>query len=407
MRQAQAARPAQSPTTDAAGPVRRDIYWLSGGFRPFFLLGALAMATSVLAWIPLLLGVWELPSAFSPRDWHVHAMLFGGIPALVAGFALTAVSNWTGRPPVRGRELLFLVMLWLAGRAAVLVSAHIGAGAAAVIDLAFLLALTLVLAREVLAGKNYRNLRVVGVVALLGLANAAFHAEAWLFGFADYAARAGIAIVIILIMLVGGRIVPAFTRNWLAMRRSAKLPAGFSRLDAATMAVSILALAFWIVMPASAAVAAGLLVAGLLNLLRLSRWCGLQTRAEPLLFILHVGYAMIPLGFMAVGGSILAPGTVDPGAALHVWTLGAFGIMTLAVMTRASRGHCGQSLTAGRCEIAIFALVLIGLAARLLSPYAGGWTAQALELAALAWAASYLTFAIGYARMLLVRPVHA
>jgi uncharacterized protein involved in response to NO len=382
----------------------RDAYWLSGGFRPFFLLGALAMAGSVLAWIPLLLGIFEIPTTLSPRDWHVHAMLFGGIPALIAGFALTAVSNWTGRPPVAGRELLLLVLLWLAGRLAVYTSALVGAGVAASVDLLFPIALILVIGREVVAARNYRNLRVVGVIALLAVANAAFHAEAWRFGYADYATRAGVSVVLVLIMLVGGRIVPAFTRNWLKARKSDRLPAAFSKPDAATMAASAVALAAWTAAPDAAASAAGLLLASFLNAWRMSRWCGMQTRPEPLLAVLHLGFAMIPVGFLAVGASILAPGMADPGAALHVWTAGGFGIMTLAVMTRASRGHCGQSLVAGRLEIAIFSLALVGLAARVLAPYAGGLTLHALEFAGLAWALAYLAFAAGYARMLLVRP---
>jgi len=397
-----------APSTALPGPTiaarLADAHWLSGGFRPFFLLGALAMAASVLAWIPLLLGIFEIPTAFSPRDWHVHAMIFGGIPALVAGFALTAVSNWTGRPPVAGRTLLFLVVLWLFGRIAVSASAIVGAGFAATVDLLFPIALTLVIGREVLAAQNYRNLRVVGVIGLLALANAAFHAEAWWYGHAEYAARAAVAIVLVLIMLIGGRIIPAFTRNWLAARKSASLPAAFSRLDGGAMAVSVAALMAWVAVPFAPATAFALLLAGLLNAWRMARWSGMQTRPEPLLWILHLGFAMIPLGFVAVAASILAPALVDPGAALHVWTMGAFGIMTLAVMTRASRGHCGQSLNAGKREIAIFAMVLIGLAARMLSPYAGGVTVQALELAALAWALAYLGFAAGYARMLLIRP---
>jgi uncharacterized protein involved in response to NO len=379
-------------------------HWLSGGFRPFFMLGALAMATSVLAWIPLLLGIWDLPTAFSPRDWHVHAMIFGGISALVAGFVLTAVSNWTGRPPVAGRMLLFLVVLWILGRIAVSVSLHLGPGTAALVDLLFPVALTIVIGHEVVAARNYRNLRVVGVIGSLGLANAAFHGEAWWFGYADYAARAAVAIVLGLIMLIGGRILPAFTRNWLKARRSNRLPAAFAKLDGTAMVVSVAALAAWVVAPLALATALCLLLAGLLNAWRMARWCGLQTRSEPLLWILHLGFAMISLGFIGVAASILTPGFVDTGAALHVWTMGAFGIMTLAVMTRASRGHCGKSLEAGMPEVAIFGLVLIGVAARFLAPYAGGVMLHVLEAAALAWALAYLVFAVGYARMLLMRP---
>ena len=377
-------------------------HWLSGGFRPFFLLGALAMAGSVLAWIPVYLGGLEIPTALSARDWHVHTLLFGGVMAIIAGFALTAVSNWTGRPLVAGRELLVLVLLWLAGRGAVSTSALIGTDAAMVVDLAFPLALATMFAREVVAAGNYRNLRVVAVVAALGLADLAFHVEARLAGAADYSLRASVALVLVLVLLIGGRIVPAFTRNWLTARKAAALPAAFSRFDMAAMAACGLGLAAWTAFPEARLTALLLALGGALTTVRLCRWCGLATRPEPLLFMLHLGFATIPLGLVAVAASIIAPTLVDPIAAVHVWTVGTFGAMTLAVMTRASRGHSGRPLTAGRLEIAMFALVLLGAAARLAAPYAGGWMAHGLTCAGLAWAIAYLLFAAGYGRMLLL-----
>lgn len=374
-------------------------HWLSGGFRPFFLLGALAMAGSVLAWIPVYLGGLEIPTALSARDWHVHTMLFGGVMAIIAGFALTAVSNWTGRPPVAGRELL---VLGLAGRVAVSTSALIGADAATAVDLAFPLALAAVFAREVLAAENYRNLRVVAVVAALGLTDLAFHIEAHLAGAADYSLRAAVALVLILVLLIGGRIVPAFTRNWLTARKAAALPAAFSRLDMASMAACGLGLAAWTAFPDSRGTAALLGLGGVLTAARLCRWHGLATWSEPLLLVLHIGFATIPLGFIAVAASIVAPALVDPIAAVHVWTVGTFGAMTLAVMTRASRGHSGRPLAAGWLEVAMFAFVFVGAAARIAAPYAGGWMAHGLACAGLAWAVAYLLFALGYGRMLLV-----
>lgn len=379
-------------------------YWLTCGFRPFFFLGALAMAASVLAWLPMLAGAYEIPTSLAPRDWHVHTMLFGGLPAIIAGFALTAVSNWTGRPPAAGGELALLVVLWLAGRLAVATSAWIGAPAAALVDLAFPSALTGLLAHEVIAAGNYRNLRVVALVALLGLANASFHLEAAHFGAADYSVRAGIGLVLVLVMLVGGRIIPAFTRNWLAGRKATALPVPFGRYDGATVAVSAAALLAWTALPWAEASAALLILAGAMNLVRLARWQGLQTRSEPLLSILHLAYATIPLGFAMVGASILAPGLVDPMGAIHVWTIGTFGTMTLAVMTRASRGHSGQPLTAGRLEVAIYALVFLGAAARVAAPYLSGGIERGLEFAGLAWVLAFLGFALGYGRMLLLPP---
>ncbi|WP_181701651.1 NnrS family protein [Chthonobacter albigriseus] len=379
-------------------------YWLSGGFRPFFLLGALAMAASVLAWIPVALGGIELPTAFGPRDWHVHALLFGGLMAIIAGFALTAVANWTGRPAVAGRELFTLVLLWAAGRIAVTTSAWIGASAAATVDILFPVALTCVFAREVIAARNLRNLRIVAIVGALGIADIGFHMEAQLTGTADTSTRVAISLALLLVMLVGGRIIPAFTRNWLVARKATLLPAAFSRLDAASVVVGIIALGAWTVAPQHVLTATLLSAAASLSAVRLARWRGLQTRSEPLLLILHVAFATIPLGFAAVALAILVPDSVDPTAAVHLWTVGTFGSITLAVMARASRGHSGQPLKAGRLEIGMFVLVFAGAAARFAAPYAEGWMVHTLSCAGLAWAAAYLLFAAGYGRMLLVRP---
>lgn len=378
-------------------------HWLTGGFRPFFFLGALAMAGSVAIWLAILVGL-EIPTAFAPRDWHIHALLFGGVPALVAGFALTAVANWTGRPPVAGALLGLLVALWLAGRVAVSVSAIIGLAPAAMIDLAFPVALTAVFAREVIAAKNLRNLRVVALVALIALGDAGFHFEVAAFGVADIAPRAGIAVVLVLVMVIAGRIVPAFTRNWLMQRRAPKLPTGFTRFDAASLVVAIVALAAWAVRPESPWVAAPLALAGVLHLVRLARWQGVAIAREPLLLVLHVAYLTIPAGFLAIAAALVWPEIVSASSSLHLWTAGTFGLMTLAVMTRASRGHSGRPLAAGWLEQAIYVMALVGTLARVAAPYCGAGYTHALDAAGLLWAGAYLAFAIGYVPILLLPP---
>lgn len=378
-------------------------HWLTGGFRPFFFLGALAMAASVGVWLLVLAGL-DLPSAFAPRDWHIHSLLFGGVPALVAGFALTAVANWTGRPPVAGPLLALLVVLWLVGRVAVATSALIGLVPAAMLDLLFPVALAAVFAREVIAGRNLRNLRVVALVVLIALGDAGFHFEVAAFGVADYAVRAGISVVLMLVMVIAGRIVPAFTRNWLMQRRAENLPTGFNRFDAASLVVAAVALALWTVRPADLWSAAPLALAGLLHLGRVARWQGRQVFCEPLLAILHVAYASIPLGFLATATAVVRPDIVSASSSLHLWTAGTFGLMTLAVMTRASRGHSGRPLAAGRLEQAIFLLALVGTLARVAAPYAGAGYGHALDAAGLLWGGAYFVFAIGYVPILLIPP---
>src|SRR5215510_484987 len=219
----------------------------SYGFRPFFLAAASWAAFNILLWVPQYLGLLALPTEFSALDWHIHEMLYGYVAATVAGFLLTAIPNWTGRLPVNGWPLAGLVLLWLAGRAAILLSANIGGIVAALVDVSFLLALAAVAAREIVAGKNWRNLRVFIILVVLILGNIVFHAEVLLKGSADYGIRVAVAALLLLISVVGGRIVPSFTNNWLACNNPGRLPVSFSHFDLATIGAGALALAAWIV----------------------------------------------------------------------------------------------------------------------------------------------------------------
>ena len=157
---------------------------LSYGFRPFFLLGSIWAGLEVLAWLPMFYGELSVATAFSPRDWHVHELMFGYVPAVIAGFLLTAIPNWTGRLPLQGNPLLVLILAWLAGRYGVTFSASIGWIGAAVLDCSFLALMALAVAREIVAGKNWRNLKIVALLGLLAVANIAFHLEAHFEGMA-------------------------------------------------------------------------------------------------------------------------------------------------------------------------------------------------------------------------------
>lgn len=372
---------------------------LSYGFRPFFLFGAMWAALAIALWLPLLAGSIDLPIAYDPVQWHVHELIYGYVPAIIAGFLLTAVPNWTGRLPVVGAPLLALFAIWLSGRAAILMSAWIGKEAAATVDLAFLLVLALVMAREILASGNHKNLRVVAVVALFGIGNGVFHAEAISGTAAGYGVRIGIAAAILLIALIGGRIVPSFTRNWLAQHRQERLPAPFDRFDVASMAITGLALAAWIALPMSLATAALALLAAAANLYRLSRWRGVATLAEPLVSILHAGFAFVPIGFALLALGIAAPQIIAPTGALHGWTAGAIGVMTLAVMTRASLGHTGQPLTATRPIQGIYAAVILAALARI-SAALYIFTDTMLVVSATCWIAAFTGFSLVYGPLL-------
>jgi uncharacterized protein involved in response to NO len=371
---------------------------LSYGFRPFFLLGSVYAGLEVLAWLPMFQGELSLGTAFSGVDWHVHEMLFGYVAAVIAGFLFTAIPNWTGRLPLQGGPLLVLVLVWLAGRVAVALSAEIGWLAAALIDIAFLALMAAAVAREIVAGKNWRNLKIVAVLALLAVTNLAFHLEAHVEGVASYATRFGIGLVILLIMIVGGRIVPSFTRNWLARQDPGRLPAPFDRFDVACMVLSAASLLLWAIRPDGRATAALLAAAGVANAVRLARWAGDRTIADRLVLILHVGFAFVPLGFLL--NALAAIGGIAPSAGVHAWTVGAIGIMTLAVMSRATLGHTGQPLSASPGLQAVYAVVAIAALARIAAAVLPDWSMALLHLAAFAWAAAFLGFAGLYAPLL-------
>lgn len=351
----------------------------SVGFRPFFLLAAAWAALAVPVWLTAYVHGYapraDLPAMF----WHAHEMVYGFGLAAVAGFMLTAIPNWTGRLPVRGGGLAALALLWVAGRVAFLLPP-----AFALLDLAFGIALIAVVARELIAGRNWRNLPMLVALTFLVAGNALFHLGL------DPACRVGIATLLMLIALVGGRIVPSFTRNWLAKRGpGTKLPAPESALDRIALLVTLGALAAWlfgIVWPAA--------LAGAALALRLARWRGLATLREPLLFVLHAGYAWLALGLVLLGLE------VQPQAALHALTVGAIGTMTLAVMTRASLGHTGRALTADAPTVSIYVLVTLAALLRVVSPFAGAQAVLLASFAGVAWSAAFATFAVHYGRML-------
>jgi uncharacterized protein involved in response to NO len=368
------------------------------GFRPFFLLGSIYAALAILVWLPVFMGELSLTTAFQPRDWHVHEMLYGFLPAVITGFLFTAIPNWTGRLPIQGRPLMALVAAWIAGRACVTFSAQTGWLAAMLVDGSFLLLVAAAAAREIVAGRKWGNLGVVALLAVLLCGNIAFHLEAHYRGSADISIRIGIAVIILLISLIGGRIIPSFTRNWLVRENPGRLPVPFGRFDMITMAASAAALIFWVLAPGGAGTGAALALAGVLHLVRLSRWAGDRTGRERLLLILHIGYFFVPLGFLLNAGSAL--GLVATSAGAHAWMTGAGGIMTLAVMTRATLGHTGQRLTASVATQLIYASIIIAVVARLCAILAPAHGDAMLHVAALAWVVAFLGFAVSYGPVL-------
>ncbi len=373
---------------------------LSYGFRPFFFCGSLFAALAMMAWLPVFHGSLELSSLFGPIDWHIHEIFFGYLAAIISGFLFTAVPNWTGRLPLQGQPLLALVVIWVAGRLAVTFSGYIGWIPALLIDLAFLTAIVTVIGNEVISGKNWRNLKILIPVSLFWLANLCFHLEAHFTGASNYSQRLAMAVAIILIILIGGRIVPSFTRNYLVRMNPGRLPVPFSRFDAVSIAASVIALALWIVLTDGLIVAGAMGVAGVLQFVRLARWTGDRTGGDFLVAILHISYLFIPVGFVLIALANIWPEYVSSVAGMHIFGVGAIGSMTLSVMIRATFGHTGRPLKADVYTKLILSMVWISVISRIAAVLFSSGVEIFLEIAAMSWVAAFLLFSLVFAKLL-------
>ncbi|HET9801714.1 MAG TPA: NnrS family protein [Candidatus Acidoferrum sp.] len=372
----------------------------SYGFRPFFFAAGVWASVGMPLWLPQYFGQFVLPTYFGALDWHIHEMLYGYVAAAVAGFLLTAIPNWTGRMPFNGIPLVWLVFLWLGGRAAILFSAKIGGALAASVDASFLIALACVAGYEIVAAKNWRNLRVVAMLTALIIGNIVFHVEVLFTGTANYGIRIAIAAVIGLIVLVGGRIVPSFTNNWLIRNNPGRLAVPFSRFDIVIVSASALALTAWIAAPIHPFTGMSMTLSGILQSIRIARWAGHRTTADRLVLVLHLGYVFVPIGFMLLGIAAFLP-QVPISAGAHAWTAGAIGLMTVAVMTRATLGHTGQPLQAGWITQTIYALILVAAFLRIIAAFNG--SPELLEFSGAAWFTGFGCFVLSYGRLLILR----
>lgn len=372
----------------------------TAGFRPFFLAAAAWSVLSMLAWLPLLSGDIELPTRFDPVSWHIHEMLFGFVMAAIGGFLLTAIANWTDRTPVAGIPLVVLAGLWLAGRIVCSVSAWLPEWLAPAIDLAFPLALAGIAARELIVARNRRNYPLLAPLILLAVANLLMHLQALDIALPnDIGWRLAITVVIVLISVIGGRIVPAFTRNWLS-RRGVVPPPPTDWVDRVALGTLHAGMVAWTFVPDWAPIGGLLLIASLLHLLRLARWRGSSTLEEPLLLILHIGYFWLVVGTALLGLALLS-NAIPTAAAVHALTAGAMGTMILAVMTRATLGHTGRALEAGMSTNVMYGVATVAAVLRVAAAWAGEDQLDLLEVASLAWVGAYALFLAEYGPMLL------
>ncbi len=373
---------------------------LRGGFRPFFLGAGIWAAITIAIWLwAFSVGVPQI-GALDPLAWHRHEMLFGFVGAAIAGFALTAVPNWTGRLPIAGAPLAALALWWLLARALPFAAPELPLALLALVDGGFYLALAALILREIVQAKN-RNLPVALAIALFGLADLLDYAgSAGLIGY-DIGHRAGIALAVTLVSLIGGRIVPSFTRNWMQREGlTGSLPSQPTRFDIAVVLATALALGAWMLAGAVPPVGAALVFAGSIQLVRLARWRGWRTLASPIVLVLHLGYVWIPLGLLLLGATGFgAP--IPASAGVHALSVGALAGMILAVMTRATLGHTGRALHAGPATRASYLALHLAVLARVAASLVPVHYQSLLHIAGGLWIAAFALFVLAYAPVML------
>lgn len=341
-----------------------------GGFRPFFLLAGLDALINMAIWLTIYFHPESWPAGAIPAVyWHAHEMLFGFAAAAIGGFLLTAVPNWTGRPPYRGFLLGLLTALWLVGRIVVLPFFHFTPVVTAVGDLAFFPILAVVLTLALLRAGKFRNLPLVGLLLLLFVANLCFHLG--LGGSPELGEHIGlyaaIDIIIVIIAIIGGRIIPSFTRNALVKQGVQAPVQSRAVIERAAIASILLMVVLDMALPLSRTSGAVSLLAAALQAVRLGQWQGHRTWREPLLWVLHLGYGWLVLALFLKAGSVLFDMAIA-AKWIHAVTVGAFTTMILAVMTRASLGHTGRPLEAPKPIAAVYLLVSLTAAIRVFGP---------------------------------------
>jgi len=388
---------------DRRGRLRDAPPFLSYGFRPFFLFGSGYAALAVPLWLWTYFRGSGPAGPLSGLAWHAHEMLFGYLGAVMAGFVLTAVPNWTGRLPISGLPLAAMAGLWCVGRLALL--AHPEPLSAAFLDLLFPIMLAAAVWREILVGRNFGNLPIALLITLFASANGLDHAGALVPALGGYGIRLGLAVAALMIAIVGGRVTPSFTRNWMSRAGLAPLPAAMDRLDKTALMLTAGGLAGWVASPHAFVVGTVLASAGVLLLVRLFRWRGYRTLGEPIVLVLHLGYLWLAVALLLLGLGALLPSIIPTSSAIHALTAGAVGTMTLAVMTRASLGHTGRAIASDRQTNTIYVLVTLGALFRVAAPLVASAYIPLVVAGGLLWSVAFGLFVIAYGPMLVSKRV--
>ncbi|MGE0311665.1 MAG: NnrS family protein [Lautropia sp.] len=387
-------KPAIAPIAASTTPGgRRPVGWpvLRLGFRPFYLGASVFAVIAIPYWIAMYLGGIPATLAVAPLPWHAHEMLFGFAVAVIVGFLLTAGKAWTGLDTPRGARLGALFATWLAARLAAVVAPYT---VYAILDLLLLPVGAMVLLDVLVRARNRRNFALAGILLLLALANLCFHLA--MLGVVDVppmqALHAGLALVVTIECVIAGRVVPAFTRSATPGLAIESDP----RLERATLALTVVALACWVLPSPPAIGAASLGAAALAHAFRQWRWKPWVTRDRPILWILHASYAWLPLGFLLL--AFAQAGLIPASAGVHALAVGATGGLIIGMLTRTARGHTGRALKASRPEVIAYALVMLAALLRVLLPLvAPQWLVWSLIGSATAWATAFALYAVVFA----------
>lgn len=375
---------------------------LAHPFRIFFLACGLYAIAAVMAWMAFLFGGWPLPIGWSPLQWHSHEMLYGFVTPAIAGFLLTAMTNWTGARPLQGTGLLALALLWLAGRLVMWFAGWLPAWLVAVVDLAFLPALALYAGRVLLRYNNRRNLILIAVLGLLFLGNL-FMQLGFVTGRTEWlqlGQQQGFNMITALIVIIAGRITPAFTGNWL--RNNGGNPAwvrSWKPIDMlALFSVILLMIADWMSLPAVVTAVLALL-AGLCNGIRLFGWAGWRAAREPLLWILHLSYLWVVIALLLRGSSAFIDG-IAPTLWQHALGIGGIAALILGVMTRVTMGHTGRPLGLRPFGLWIYIAIIAATILRLMAAAGLSDYRMSVSLSAFFWVLAFSLFIVLYAPLL-------
>lgn len=375
---------------------------LAHPFRPFFLLTGIYAVVAVFGWVAFLFGGWPIPLGWSPLQWHSHEMLYGFVTAAIGGFMLTAMTNWTGARPLQGFRLLALLLLWLAGRVAMWFAGWLPGWLVAVVDLAFLPVLGIYVARVLIAHNNRRNFVLVAVLALLFAGNLVMQTGFMTgkTGLLQLGQQQGFNLITVLIVIIAGRITPAFSANWLRLHgRNPEAVKIYRGLETLSLASVVLVMAVdWFPLPAQAKGAAALL-AGIVNGSRLIGWAGWKTAREPLLWILHLAYLWVVISLLLRGASAFTD-IIGPGVWQHALGVGGIATLILGVMTRVAMGHTGRPLKLPRFGLVAYIAIIIAAILRLLAATGAMDYRFGVCLSALAWVVAFSVFVVLYGPVL-------